>query len=405
VTAGEESEVLPGRKVRVVVYPVGVGRRDSRRPYARRIATSEATPSAVIERPVPSDAAAVVATASIGHVLRVFAISGVLALLFGARGLLQSSAGMPDGPFQEAVSAVAHPLAAVTGATGITAPWDHLQSALGRTRQTTAPLLAGAPVTAPVRLHGTTTGHEPTEGKRPTVAAGAARPRVHALFVPTKRRPLRLLVTGDSLTEYMGPDVVDIAARVGPIRGFVDTHYGTGMVRPDFVDWSVVARQQVAADHPNAVVVMMGGNDFQNMTMPDGAILQASTPAWTREYQRRAAVCMRIWAQGGKARVYWLSMPPARDAAWTNNTAHIDIALRRAAAQVPGARYVNILGPVTNHGRYADFVDVNGTPTLVREPDGIHFNATGSAIVSQEVVSMLKREWHLGAQPKRTRHK
>jgi uncharacterized protein len=212
----------------------------------------------------------------------------------------------------------------------------------------------------------------------------------------TASTPLRLLVTGDSLTGYLGPILINQAAAAGPVKGFVDTHNGTGLTRPDFVDWSLVAQQQIADDDPDAVVVMMGGNDFQNMTLPNGAFFEAGTPAWTKEYQRRAQICMRIWTQGGKRRVYWLSMPPARNTSWAYDDRQINIALKRAAARVPGAEYLNILGPVTIRGRYTDFVTENGQPVLIREQDGVHLNEAGSAIVANEVLAVLEREWRFG---------
>ena len=221
----------------------------------------------------------------------------------------------------------------------------------------------------------------PTVGPPPRVITGAA--------------TLRLLVTGDSLSGYIAPQLVDKAAAVAPVTGFVDTHNGTGLTRPDFVDWSIVAAQQVAADQPDAVVVIMGGNDFQNMTLPNGQVFQAGTPVWTREYQRRAEICMRIWAQGGLKRVYWLSMPPARNSTWAADDRQINKALQAAAADVPGARFLNVLGPVTDHGKYVDYVHWHGGWLLIREPDGVHLNQDGSLIVADEVLNVIKREWHI----------
>jgi hypothetical protein len=233
--------------------------------------------------------------------------------------------------------------------------------------------------------------------RRRSVGRGrAASARQNPLWRPTPSHPLRLLVTGDSLPGYLGSILLNDAAAIGPVRGAADVHDGTGLTRPDFVDWSLVAHQQVATYHPDAVVVWMGGNDFQNMTLPAGHVFLAGTPAWTRENQRRAEICMRIWIHGGARRIYWLAMPPARDPSWAYDDAQIDTSLRRAAARVPGAEYLDILGPITDHGRYADYVHENGQPELVREADGVHVNLAGSTIVAQEVLRVLAREWHLG---------
>jgi hypothetical protein len=315
----------------------------------------------------------------IQHVMQVFLIGLALALVFGVRGLVHSGKGMDLGPERTVVLALSQPLQAVTSAVGLTLPWDTAERALGRTVDTgNSPLLTA------------NTNSGPTKPHRPRVV-------LPPLRVPTQAHPLRLLVTGDSLTEYLAPQLVDEASRAGPVRGYADTHYGTGIVRPDFVDWSVVARQQVSADHPDAVVVFMGGNDNQNIQLQSGEILQAGSPKWTEEYARRVAVCMRIWSQGGRARVYWLSMPPARSDSWSAVNRQINLAIRRAARQVPRTRYLDVLGPVTAGGKYADFVSVNGQATLVRTPDGIHFNSTGSDIVSHEILSALRADWHLGS--------
>lgn len=385
MSAIEEELPVPAAARRVVIAPPrAVGSRRHRPPAASRrpalvgesrsseLPTSEAVSAAAL-----LNAGGVASpTFDITHVMKVFLIGLSLAVLFGAKGLVHAGKGMDLGSERTVVLALGEPLQGITGAVGLTLPWDLTARALGRSTDSGAAPLLSAPTRAPLRHPGLL---------------------LPPLRTPTAAHPLRLLVTGDSLTEYLAPQLVDEATRVGPVRGYADTHYGTGIVRPDFVDWSVVARQQVDSDHPDAVVVMMGGNDNQNMTMPNGDIIQAGSAQWTAEYARRVAICMRIWSQGGRARVYWLAMPPARSDQWSAVNRKINVAIRRAAAQVPRAEFVNVLGPVTDKGKYADFVGVGGQPTLVRTPDGIHFNSTGSDIVSHEVLRLIQTEWHLSA--------
>lgn len=262
-------------------------------------------------------------------------------------------------------------------------------------RSTGAPQRSTQPVRPPATnrtAHSTTTRrHAPAAPPHHTAPSPGL-----PLRAITPAHPLRLLVTGDSLPGYLGPELVDEASQVGSVNGSVDVHDGTGLTSPAFVDWSLLAQQQVATYSPDAVVVWLGGNDFQNMTLPNGAFFQAGTPAWTREYQRRAEVCMRIWARGGTRRVYWLAMPPARNRSWAYDDGQINIALQRAAAQVPGVEYLDILGPITDHGRYADYVYQNGQPVLVRESDGVHVNIAGSRIVAHEVLPVIVHDWRLG---------
>jgi hypothetical protein len=41
-------------------------------------------------------------------------------------------------------------------------------------------------------------------------------------------------------------------------------------------------------------------------------------------------------------------------------------------------------------------VTENGQPVLIREQDGVHLNEAGSAIVANEVLAVLEREWRFG---------
>lgn len=234
----------------------------------------------------------------------------------------------------------------------------------------------------------TTQSPRPTATARPTITPGP--PLRHV----STAHPLRLLVTGDSLMEYAGPDLVDLAGKDGMVQGSVDIHYGTGLARPDFVDWSLVAKQQTATYHPDVVVVLMGGNDAQNMVLANGQIVYQGTKQWLQEYRRRARICMRTWLQGGVRRIYWLSMPPARSSVMAATEEQMDVALREAAATIPGMQYLNIVPLVTNHGAYADALLIGGTWTYVRAADGIHLSPGGAERVAEWVFAVIRRQWH-----------
>jgi hypothetical protein len=336
-------------------------------------------------------------TTSIHKVLITLIIGLLLGSLFGARGIVHSGEGMEDGPARAVTLKIGHTLLPVAETLHLTWPWDRAEEALGRQSQPAVPPLLAtrtmpttSPAKSPSQMHPVVRFIGPPIPRWPASPAAINGPPRRI----TKGDPLRLLVTGDSLVGFLGPELVNEMSAIAPVHGFTDTHNGTGLTRPDFVDWSVVARQQVASDNPDAVVVMIGGNDFQNMTLGTRVFI-AGTPSWTREYQRRAEIVMRTWAQGGNHRVYWLSMPPARDPSWAYDDAHINIALQRAAHNVPGARFVNVLGPITNHGHYSDFVSYQGQPTLIREPDGVHLNLVGSTIVAHQLVPILRKDWRL----------
>ena len=171
------------------------------------------------------------------------------------------------------------------------------------------------------------------------------KPAVAPLRVPTKAAPLKVLVAGDSMTEFLGPDLINQASAAGKATGNTVTKYGTGLVRPDFFDWSIFAQQLVNQQNPEAVVVMMGGNDGQGITLANGQVLPDGTDAWAKEYRRRVEVVMRIFSGNGKRRVYWIPMPVPRSPKLAVDYHLMDLAVADAAAVVPGVTDVNIVAP------------------------------------------------------------
>ena len=175
----------------------------------------------------------------------------------------------------------------------------------------------------------------------------------------------------------------------------VDVHNGTGLTRPFFVDWASLAAQQVQRYRPDATVVMLGANDDIGMPLPSGHVAEEGSPRWAVEYQRRLEIVMGILSQRGRAPVLWLTLPLAREARRSRDYALINAAARQAARAVPSMRVVEVGERFTPGGRYRDSMAIDGRNRIVRQPDGVHLNQTGSRLAADIALDALRHSYDL----------
>jgi hypothetical protein len=207
----------------------------------------------------------------------------------------------------------------------------------------------------------------------------------------SKAHPLRLLVTGDSMVERLGPILINSIDDGGKVKGDVDINYGTGLVRPDFFDWLAHA-QQLAKAPADVTVLMLGGNDGQNIAIPGGR-LDTGTDKWREEYERRAADVMDTLAADGR-RIYWIGLPMPRSERMRPMFESINRAVRDAAAGQPLVTFVDIWADFSPGGRYTDFLrDASGRQVKVRGRDGIHLSKEGAGMLADKVRGLLRKEW------------
>ena len=185
-------------------------------------------------------------------------------------------------------------------------------------------------------------------------------------------------MAGDSIPEDLGPMV---AATLNG-HGFdvhTESHPSTGLVRDDFYDWTAAAKR-LAAEHPDTVILLMGGNDVQPVKLASGQYAQPATPQWEAEYARRAGLVLDALRAGGVARVYWLTMPTTDRSGMNPAIAEMGQALHTAAK---GRAGVTVYDTDVLLGANA------GTPAA-HQPDGIHFSILGSQMVSNALIGRLR---------------
>lgn len=248
------------------------------------------------------------------------------------------------------------------------------------------PVISGPGAFAPVSYSGTGLGIPP-------VTPDAFDPTVLGLHAPARLALHTLLVTGDSMSMPLDQD---LAQRLSPkgVRVVQDPHIGTGISNTVLVNWGQLASYQVRHDHPDAIVVFIGANDGYSMPGPGGHQVNCCGVAWATIYAQRVRQMMNTYRHEGAARVYWLTLPaprdPARQAIARVVNAAIEVAAQPWADQV---RVIDTVPVFTPGGRYRDSMQISGTPTVVRESDGIHLNDAGSQLAAKLVMSYIDRDF------------
>lgn len=306
-------------------------------------------------------------------------IVAVLLALFEGRSILHAGERM-TGLGGRIVRAIGHPAASASthleladvthDATGFLAPEENLSSAGGGfAGAATATSSSGIAVVTPEAFD----------------------PEALGLHPPPKLPLHTLLVTGDSMSMPLDADLAQrLVAHVHVIQ---DPHIGTGISNSQIVDWGKLSASQIRSDHPDAVVVFIGANEGFPMAGPGGRQIQCCSAQWAAIYAQRVRIIADYYRQGGRGRVYWITLPDqrgaAREAIARVVNAAIEVGVQPWASQV---RVIDSV-PIFTPGGYRDAMPISGVSTIVRESDGIHLNDAGSKLLASYVLAALRRDF------------
>jgi hypothetical protein len=306
-----------------------------------------------------------------GRVLGVVVIALLFAALFNSEAIVRAGESMRSGPTRDIVLSVARPLDDAAGTVGLHLPREGLDLVFGQEDKTAE-------------------GTELEEGSTAILRPNRRKQEQQSFVQPTPADPVEVFVTGDSQAEFMGQLLTDelpddlFDVEVAPRNS-------TGLTNPEFFNWEINAQQEIAARAPDAVVMVIGGNDGFNVLVGD-QLYGWQDPEWQTEYARRAAVVMRTLSSEGERPVYWVPPPTARDEEQNAIYETQNRAVEDAAAAVPGARYVDIFNTI-NGGEYSDELRIDGDRVLARQSDGIHFTREGAVVPVRLILGAMAKDY------------
>lgn len=338
--------------------------------------------------------------ASAGRVLAVGLLCFLIWTLFDANQLYHNALSSPFGTRRTVAVSLLRPIAAVTNAIGLSGPVNTADSALGRDAAGASPTLPTVPL--PPGGIGRVANDTGPNGLSPRPHGGGRiilPPKPvwpPPLAQPTVAHPLVMLDIGDSIGEDLGYGLGDVFANDRYVRVLQKGKIDTGLARPDIYNWPAVLDEELKRYHPGAVVIMMGANDNQALSLPDGQAVSVGTKKWATIYRQRITLLMEEATSAG-AHVIWVGLPPLSAPSVNSAFAErVNAMAKEIAATQSGVRYVpswNVLaGP---HGSFVQYKRLHGRVQQIRYSDGVHLAPTGWDLLASALLQPMSRAWHI----------
>lgn len=230
----------------------------------------------------------------------------------------------------------------------------------------------------------------------PPEPAVAPTPEPEPETPPPPAGPRKVLILGDSLAATGFGALLEKKLDAHPdIECARKAKSATGLARPDFYDWESEAKKQVEASKPDLVVVIMGGNDGQDLTPKSGKGKRVAwkSDGWNDAYKGRVSDFLREIGVDQR-KVLWLGLPKSETTGFEQK---LDV-IRQVQSEAVAA-----LGDAATYLDTTPFLtDASGvllaTATVgkrkdqdLREDDGIHFTMAGSQFFADKVYPEVLR--------------
>ena len=304
-----------------------------------------------------------------------YVVALVLFLFLTSGNLVRTVRAMDIGPVRTVTLPVAQGIDRVSNLLSLNRPADALGSALGREVDDPADQPVNFDASSPERKDATPPLRE-----------------------VTAQVPLEVHVAGDSMGQPLG-QLMEAAGVEDPT---LDVSYeykiSSGLARPDYYNWPARFAEIAKDVKPEALVMMIGGNDAQELTDAAGNVVaRPATAEWDREYRRRIDQLFDGLREDNR-RLFWVLQP---DVASSKHQRSVDAMNAQARASAKERPWVTLVdgGALTAgaDGGYAEYLTLeDGSRVSCHQSDGVHLTADCTRLVSDATVADIAATWEIG---------
>lgn len=204
----------------------------------------------------------------------------------------------------------------------------------------------------------------------------------------TVQQPTRILLTGDSLMEGLGPQMKRALDGYANLTLIPIGKKSTGLSRPDFYNWPQVLEKNMIAHKPQIVIMWVGTNDPQNIHGMKG-LGEPLSIDWQKAYYNKLLEIISIVRQHNARLI--LMGPPIMDEQPLDKQLQGIIRIMAWTCKKSGAHFFDTRPILADtNGRYLQRARLqNGKVVDIRTRDHVHITADGNIMVMDKLLPCI----------------
>lgn len=221
-------------------------------------------------------------------------------------------------------------------------------------------------------------------------------------MIHSELNPLSVYMFGDSQVFSLGSGLVRLAGKDSGVAIDYLAIHSSGFIRGDYYNWPLKLADTLSNKKYDAVVMMLGMNDYQSVRGPKGDILKKHTAEWEAVYREKCRELIDL-ALAYVPRVYWIGMPVVKNKAYAESLSYIDSVQASLAEEYGPDVLVRISLSDAIPGKdkpYSDTFDAGGGKTIdAMAGDGSHFTVEGGQIAMLPLFNRLASDYSFTTVP------